>query len=205
MFESTVVVKMAASMPVVSVMLPRLVRSLGSRAFPGCRFEVHSGLCLRGQAFRTISPLYAKLQPASTLPTSTQNHYSFPKDVLQSVNSEIDANYSRLFAIIQISGKQYKVTTNDLIQTYSHIDADVGDRIRLEKVLMAGGENFTILGKPLIRLDVVKVEATVIEKTKGPKIVIFKFIRRKRFKKYKERNANHTVLRINSIEVAPVS
>ncbi|XP_071941943.1 large ribosomal subunit protein bL21-like [Antedon mediterranea] len=183
----------------------RLTRSLRK---PGFQIEVNNSFNLVGtQAHRMVLPQLHRFQPSSTLPTSLNTDFSLSNDysVLQNVNSEINSNNGRLFAILYISGKQFKVTTNDLIQTLSHIDADVGDRIRLEKVLMVGGENFTITGKPLIKLDVVKVEATVIEKTKGPTIVIFRFHRRKRHKKYKEKKPNHTVLRINSIEVAPVS
>ncbi|KAK7476278.1 hypothetical protein BaRGS_00032471 [Batillaria attramentaria] len=41
----------------------------------------------------------------------------------------------------------------------------VGDRLRLEKVLLVGGRDFTLIGQPMISRDHVKVEATVIEKT----------------------------------------
>ena len=59
---------------------------------------------------------------------------SLPTDVLDKVSHEIVGAGSRLFAVIFIQGHQYKVTTNDLIQIGHHIEPDIGERIRLEKV-----------------------------------------------------------------------
>nr|XP_054774628.1 39S ribosomal protein L21, mitochondrial-like [Lytechinus pictus] len=119
-------------------------------------------------------------------------------DVLSAVRSDI--NQGRMFAIVYISGAQHKVTTGDLVLLQNHIKADVGDIIRLEKILLLGGDNFTLIGKPMLSLDTVRVEATVIEKTVSEKKVHFRFKRRKRFSSYRERQTDLTVLRINSIE-----
>lgn len=43
------------------------------------------------------------------------------------------AQNARLFSVVQLGGKQYKITTDDVI-TIDKIDADVGERIVLEKV-----------------------------------------------------------------------
>lgn len=40
----------------------------------------------------------------------------------------------RVFAVVLIGGSQFKVTAEDLIQFVGHVEADVGERIRLEKV-----------------------------------------------------------------------
>ncbi|KAL7992060.1 hypothetical protein Chor_016316, partial [Crotalus horridus] len=74
----------------------------------------------------------------------------------------------------------------------------------LDPVLLVGADNFTLLGKPLLGKDLVRVEATVIEKTESWPRVNVKFRRRKSYETRKIVVQPQTVLRINSIEIAPV-
>ena len=41
----------------------------------------------------------------------------------------------------------------------------LGQRIRLEKVLLVGSKDFTLIGRPFLPRDQISVEATVVEKT----------------------------------------
>ncbi|XP_015780787.1 PREDICTED: 39S ribosomal protein L21, mitochondrial-like [Acropora digitifera] len=108
----------------------------------------------------------------------------------------------QIFAVIHIGGRQFKVTINDTI-VINRIDADTGERIRIEKVLMIGGENFSVIGTPLLVRDLSKIEATVVEKTKSPKVIVFKKKRRKGYKRTHGHRQDITVLRINSIHLQP--
>ena len=45
------------------------------------------------------------------------------------------------------------------------IGATNGQRIRLEKILLVGSSDFTLVGRPLLPRDLVNVEATVVEKS----------------------------------------
>ncbi|MEE6499367.1 hypothetical protein FKM82_003424 [Ascaphus truei] len=83
------------------------------------------------------------------------------------------------------------------------VDAECGDRIRLEKVLLVGSDNFTLIGKPLLGRDLVRVEATVIEKTDSRPIISMRFWRRHRFQRKKITVKPQTVLRINTVEISP--
>ncbi|KAK0132723.1 39S ribosomal protein L21, mitochondrial [Merluccius polli] len=106
--------------------------------------------------------------------------------VVQKVNSLItNEDYGRLFAVVHFASRQWKVTNEDLILIENHIPAGCGDRIRMEKVLMVGGENFTLIGRPLIGKELVRVEATVIEKTESSPKVYMQFWRRHRFQRKK--------------------
>ena len=51
-----------------------------------------------------------------------------------------------------IAGSQFKVTTEDVITVRNSFYPTIGDKIRLEKVLLVGGNDFTFIGKPLLRL-----------------------------------------------------
>lgn len=107
-----------------------------------------------------------------------------------------------IFAVVHIGGRQFKITINDTI-VINRIDADTGERIHIEKVLMVGGENFSVIGTPLVARDLARIEATVVEKTKSPKVIVFKKKRRKGYKRTQGHRQDITVLRINSIHVQP--
>ncbi|XP_041132569.1 39S ribosomal protein L21, mitochondrial-like [Polyodon spathula] len=125
-------------------------------------------------------------------------------EVVQKVNSLVAAGqYGRLFAVVHFASRQWKVTNEDLILIENHIDAECGERIRMEKVLLVGGADFTLIGKPLLGRDLVRVEATVIEKTESWPKVHMRFWKRHRYQRKRIIVQPQTVLRINSIEVAP--
>nr|XP_020040572.1 39S ribosomal protein L21, mitochondrial isoform X2 [Castor canadensis] len=116
-------------------------------------------------------------------PVDETRHHA---DVVRKVNELIArGQYGRLFAVVHFASHQWKVTSEDLILIENDLDIKCGERIRMEKVLLVGADNFTLLGKPLLSKDLVRVEATVIEKTESWPKINMKFKRRKNFKKKK--------------------
>ncbi|XP_073739475.1 large ribosomal subunit protein bL21m isoform X1 [Callorhinus ursinus] len=111
--------------------------------------------------------------------------------------------YGRLFAVVHFASHQWKVTSEDLILIDNELDIACGERVRLEKVLLVGADDFTLLGKPLLGKDLVRVEATVIEKTESWPKINMKFQKRKNYKRKKVIVNPQTVLRVNTIEIAP--
>ncbi len=112
-----------------------------------------------------------------------------------------DPRHSRLFAIVWIAGTQYKITTEDVIMIRNTFYPTVGDKIRLEKVLLVGGKDFTIVGKPMVSKQLVRVDATVIEKTISNDIIRFTYRPRKSNKHWAYEKLQQTLLRINNIEI----
>nr|XP_061840582.1 large ribosomal subunit protein bL21m-like [Nerophis lumbriciformis] len=124
--------------------------------------------------------------------------------LVSAVNRWIEKmDFGRLFAVVHFASRQWKVTDEDLILIENHIDAGCGERIRMEKVLLVGAEDFTLVGRPLLGKELVRVEATVIEKTESWPKVHMVFWKRHRFQRKKIVVQPQTVLRINRIEVAP--
>lgn len=71
---------------------------------------------------------------------------------MENINDQIKASETgRLFAVLHIGGKQKKVTTEDIIYLEKHLEADIGERIRLNKVMMVGGKDFTLIGRPVLK------------------------------------------------------
>ncbi|XP_054634987.1 39S ribosomal protein L21, mitochondrial [Dunckerocampus dactyliophorus] len=124
--------------------------------------------------------------------------------LVSTVNQRIEkGDFGRLFAVVHFAGHQWKVTDEDLILIENHIDADCGERIRMEKVLLVGAEDFTLIGRPLLGKELVRVEATVVEKTESWPKVHMVFWKRHRFQRKRFIVQPQTVLRINRIELVP--
>ncbi|KAK1335646.1 hypothetical protein QTO34_003439 [Cnephaeus nilssonii] len=134
-------------------------------------------------------------------PVEETRHHA---EVVRKVNELIaTGQYGRLFAVVHFASHQWKVTAEDLILIENELDLACGERIRLEKVLLVGADDFTLLGKPLLGKDLVRVEATVIEKTESWPKINMKFKKRKNYRKKRIIVSSQTVLRINTIEIAP--
>jgi large subunit ribosomal protein L21 len=84
-----------------------------------------------------------------------------------------------MYAIIEDSGRQFKVTSGDTIL----IDREAGDEktITFDRVLLVGGEGQPKVGAPLV--SGATVTADVVGAEKGPKIDIVKYKRRKGYHK----------------------
>ena len=77
----------------------------------------------------------------------------------------------------------------------------IGKKIILQKILALGGRDFTLLGRPVLPLDLANVEATVIEKSLSRTKVhqLFKKRERKRWMTFNR--TRQTLLRINNITI----
>ena len=93
-----------------------------------------------------------------------------------------------MFAVLKTGGKQYKVAQGDVIQV-EKLEGNVGDKVTLDQVLMVGEEEKIDVGTPLLDGSVVTCE--IIDQTKGPKILVFK---KKRRKKYRRTNGHRQLI-----------
>ncbi len=101
-----------------------------------------------------------------------------------------------MYAVIATGGKQYKVNEGDILRI-EKIAGDVGDAVSIDKVLMvAEGDNVTI-GTPVV--DNAVVNASIVEQAKAKKILVFKYKRRKRFRKKQGHRQPFTAIKIENI------
>lgn len=104
--------------------------------------------------------------------------------MINEINDQIATNKTgRLFAIIQVCGKQFKVTENDIIIVEGFWPPNIGERLKLEKVLLMGSTDFTLVGRPILNRELVSVEALVIEKTLSHTKTRFRFRKRKQYRR----------------------
>ncbi|EDS30930.1 39S ribosomal protein L21, mitochondrial [Culex quinquefasciatus] len=123
--------------------------------------------------------------------------------VVKAVNAQLaSASEGRLFAVVQLCGKQFKITSGDIIIVEGYWPPTNGDRIRLDKVLLAGGKDFSLIGRPLVPAGLVDVQATIIEKSLSHTKTHFRKKRRKQYMRINFFRAQQTMIRINSIELS---
>ncbi|MCP4002827.1 MAG: 50S ribosomal protein L21 [bacterium] len=101
-----------------------------------------------------------------------------------------------MYAVVKTGGKQLRVSPGDVVDV-ELLKGDPGDQIELSEVLLVGGDSLKI-GNP--RVEGARVLATVQGEEKGPKIRIFKFRRRKRYRLHKGHRQHYTRIKIDSIE-----
>jgi large subunit ribosomal protein L21 len=101
-----------------------------------------------------------------------------------------------MYAVVKTGGKQYRVAKNDVI-IVEKLAADAGSALELDEVLILDDGKETVVGTPLV--DGARVAATVLDQTRGDKIIVFKKKRRKDYKRKKGHRQDLTVLRITDI------
>jgi len=87
-----------------------------------------------------------------------------------------------MFAVIRTGNKQYRVEPGDVLEVEVFApEAEAGQKVSLDQVLLVYGDGGTRVGNPLI--PGAKVEATLVNDVRGPKVRIFKHKKRKAFRK----------------------
>ena len=103
-----------------------------------------------------------------------------------------------MYAVIKTGGKQYRVAANQVIKV-ERLAGEVGSTITFPEVLMVGGET-PVVGTPTVAGA--SVTATVLEQTRGEKLIVFKKKRRKNYRRRNGHRQHLTVVRIAEIAVA---
>lgn len=100
------------------------------------------------------------------------------------------------YAIVEDGGKQFKAVEGGSIEV-DFFDAEAGEQVDLERVLLVVDDDKVSVGTPLV--DGAKVHATVLAQVKGPKIVVFRYKPKKRYRVKTGHRQKYTRLQINEI------
>jgi len=103
-----------------------------------------------------------------------------------------------MYAVIRSGGKQYRVAPGQTIRLES-LPGDVGAKIQLGDVLLVENEGNIQIGKPLVANA--KIEATVLERDRAKKVLIFKKKRKKQYRRTQGHRQDYTTVRIENIIV----
>ena len=102
----------------------------------------------------------------------------------------------KIYAIIEVGGKQYKVAPKQTIEV-ERLDVPEGGKVELDKVLFIGGDKDTLVGNPIIKGA--KVVATSLGETKGEKVIVFKYKSKVRYRRKRGHRQTYTKILVNEI------
>tara|TARA_B100001179_G_scaffold85033_1_gene60118 strand:- start:660 stop:1049 length:390 start_codon:yes stop_codon:yes gene_type:complete len=103
-----------------------------------------------------------------------------------------------MYSIIEISGKQYRVSEGETIKVSSQ-DWKVGDTVKLNNVLLTdSGENISF-GTPIVAGASVTIE--IMEHNREKKLLIYKKKRRKGYQRKNGHRQGYSLLKVNKIQM----
>ena len=104
-----------------------------------------------------------------------------------------------MYAVIKTGGKQYRVISGERLKV-EKLEVEVGGTVTLDQILMVSDGDNTTIGSPIINGATVK--ATVLSHGRGDKVMIFKFRRRKHYRKTQGHRQSFTEIKIGEILAA---
>lgn len=101
-----------------------------------------------------------------------------------------------MFAVIETGGKQYRVAPGDSIRVET-LTGEVGAAVEFEKVLALGKDSGELVAGS--EAAGVKVRGSIKGQGRGEKVIVFKFKRKKQYKKTIGHRQNFTTVEISEI------
>ena len=100
------------------------------------------------------------------------------------------------FAVIQTGGKQYKVSTSEILKI-ERLNNEEGKTVEFKNVLFLNDNKTTEIGNP--NIEGAKVEATILKNIKNKTVIVFKKRRRKNSRKKYGHRQPISLIRITKI------
>ncbi|RJP22652.1 MAG: 50S ribosomal protein L21 [Candidatus Omnitrophota bacterium] len=101
-----------------------------------------------------------------------------------------------MYAIIRTGGKQYQVSPGDILEVET-VSGEKGTEIILDDILLVNDGETIRVGTPQIENAMVK--ADILAHGRGRKIIVFKFKRRKQYRRKQGHRQDFSRIRIKEI------
>jgi large subunit ribosomal protein L21 len=105
-----------------------------------------------------------------------------------------------MYAVVATGGKQYKVQEGEVLRV-EKLDGEVGQTVAFDQVLMVSNGETVRVGCPV--LESIAVSGHIVEQGKAKKILVFKYKRRKRYRRTRGHRQQFTAIQIDRIEASP--
>ena len=102
-----------------------------------------------------------------------------------------------MYAVVSSGGKQYKVQEGETLRV-EKLKGEVGSEVSFDRVLLYSDGDKVTIGQPVV--ENVAVRGHIVEQGRAGKIIVFKFKRRKRYRKKQGHRQDYTAVKIDSIE-----
>ncbi len=107
-----------------------------------------------------------------------------------------EGSLQRMFAVVETGGKQYKVSPGQTLEV-EKLPAEPGDTVELGRVLLISADDQTFIGAPVV--ENAKVVARVTRQKRGPKIIVFRYKSKSRYRRKTGHRQDYTELTIEDI------
>jgi large subunit ribosomal protein L21 len=101
-----------------------------------------------------------------------------------------------MYAVIQTGGKQYRVTPGELVKV-EKLPGNKGDQVTFEKVLLTSDGETINIGNPY--LQDIRVQGRIARQGRDRKILVFKYKRRKDYRKKIGHRQSFTLVKVDDI------
>jgi large subunit ribosomal protein L21 len=101
-----------------------------------------------------------------------------------------------VYAVVRSGARQYRAEEGGTI-VVERLSAEPGDKVELTEVLLVADGKKVTVGQPVVKGA--KVEATVVAQEKGPKIHIFKYRPKERYRRRAGHRQLYTRLRVDKV------
>lgn len=103
-----------------------------------------------------------------------------------------------MFAVIETGGKQYRVSPGQTVEV-ELLPVAPGSAYEFDRVLLIATDDQTYVGQPVV--EGATVSATVERQGRGPKIIVFKYKSKKRYRRKTGHRQNYTYLTIDKVSL----
>ncbi len=100
-----------------------------------------------------------------------------------------------MYAVVESGGKQYRVAPGEIVKI-EKLPGDPGDSVELSRVLAVSSDSGFATGDAI---SGAKVTGVIESQGRGPKIIVFKFKRKKQYKRTIGHRQSYTAVKINEI------
>ena len=104
---------------------------------------------------------------------------------------------NRMYAIVESGGKQYVAREGSTVEV-DRLPVEAGAEVRLDRVLLVQDGERHLVGAPWI--EGATVVAKVVEQIQAPKVIVFRYIPKERFRRKRGHRQQYTRLAIETIE-----
>jgi large subunit ribosomal protein L21 len=101
-----------------------------------------------------------------------------------------------MYAVIETGGKQYRVQPGQTVVVET-LPGDTGDVVEFGRVLLISDDESVAVGRPAI--DGAVVTGEIVGQVQGEKLVVYKFKRRKNYRKRNGHRQPYTAVRIQKV------
>ena len=104
---------------------------------------------------------------------------------------------AHMYAVVESGGKQYKVQEGEILRV-EKISGEIGSPVTFDKVLLFSDGEKVDVGQPVLKKAT--VNGHIVQQGKTKKVIVFKYKRRKRYRRKQGHRQQYTAVQIDKIK-----